>query len=369
MNRILMKNALSKVLIIFIMLLVCHMSTNYIIKVHNDREINNRNITIGITDMDGTNLSKRLISDIEEGVKVQEYEDENMSIKMMSHGKIDFALVINKGYEEMIKAGELSKLITVYHGYNPDKTQLVLEVVSSSVLKRWMRFKLDILNEKNGIDIDWSQLNDENISNLVRVEEIFLSDKDNIETSPKLEIDEERDFKGTIYLIIWGLAVLVILFIINMNEIKDRENDIYQRIVTFHDDGRKYYIINRALNVLLISVITCFYLIVSQKSMYISNQTMISMSLYIIIMQWLIGIVTSKTRRISSYTAIGGMIIAWVIISYAISVMVNNKFIQIISPLSWLNSNLIMLIWIMAMLVVVVALKNIISKMFMNKWL
>ena len=364
MNWILIKNSLRKVLIIFIMLLLCHMSTNYIIKVHNDREVNNKNITIGITDMDGSVLSKKLISDLPEGVKVQLYDDENVSIKMMSQGKMDFVLVIHDGYQEMVKAGELSNLITVYNGYNPQKTQIVLEIVSSSVLKRWMNFKIDILNDKNGIKVDWEQLNDKNISNLVKVEEIFISDKDNIETSPTSDGNQEFKFRGTIFLIIWGLAVLVILFIFNINVIKDRESDVYERVVTFHYDGEKYYIINRILNVILINIITCLYLIFSQKSMYISNKTIISMILYIIIMQWIIGIVISKTSKISTYTAIGGMIIAWVIISYSISIIDNNKLIEIISPLSWLNGNVIMLIWITAILLSVVVLRKIISKIF-----
>jgi len=86
-------------------------------------------------------------------------------------------------------------------------------------------------------------------------------------------------------------------------------------------------------------------------------------------MQWIIAIVSSKIRSISTYTAIWMMIIAWVIISYAISIIYNNKLIDILSPLSWLNSNVSMLIWIMAILLAVVALKNIISKDSMNKWL
>ncbi len=366
MNGILIKNAIKKGLIIFIMLLICHTSTNYILKVHNDKEVNNRNITIGITDMDRTNLSKRLISDLKEGMKVQEYQDQNVSIKMMSQGKIDFALVINNEYEEMVKAGELSKLITVYSGYNPQKTQLVLEIVSSSVLKRWMRFKVDILNEKNGIEIDWQQFNDDNISNLVKVEEIFINDNDNIGTSSKSEIDQGVKFKGTIYLIIWGLAVLVTLFIINMNEVKDRENGIYQRIVIFHNKGQKYYIINRVLNVVEISGITCVYILLYGKSMCIRNENIVSMILYVMIMQWIIGKISSQTRKISSYTAIVVMIIAWVIISYAISIIVNNKFIQMISPLSWLNGNVIVLLLIITILVAVIVLKNIISKRFLK---
>jgi len=72
----------------------------------------------------------------------------------------------------------------------------------SSVLKRWMRFKIDILNDKNGIKVDWEQFNDTNISNLVKVEEIFLSDKDNMKTSPTSDENQEFKFRGTIFLII-----------------------------------------------------------------------------------------------------------------------------------------------------------------------
>ncbi|WBW97826.1 ABC transporter permease [Oceanirhabdus sp. W0125-5] len=351
------------------MILICHISVNYIIRVYDEKELINNNINIGIIDTDETNLSNILISDIKEGLRVQKYNEQEKGIKMMSQGKIDCLLVIHDGYEELVRAGELSKLFTVYNGYSPNKTELVLEIVSSSVLKRWIRFKIDLLNENNGINIDWKQLNDINISNLVKVEEIFINDKDNIDISSKAKIDKKLKEKGTIYLIIWGLGVLITLSVFKINEIKDKESGIYQRIITFHNMGENYYIINRVVNVLGISIVTWFYIIVFKKSMYIRNQIMVSMILYVIIMQLIIDLVSLKIQKKATFIASCVMIIAWVIISYLISIIVNNKFMEIISPLSWLNSNSIIIELMIVIGISVITLKNIISKKLMNKWL
>ncbi len=206
-------------------------------------------LSISIIDLDKSELSKELYSSLDSKMKIVGNENINDNIAELSNGNIELILVIEEGYEDEIQQANIKELLTVYTGYNPAYSKLLLEIISEETLKTWVSYKLIKENEKK-FDVDLSSLKDLEVENLVEIKESILDEGNSINKAIK-----NIEVEYSIYVILMLVLSYCLVVIGGRTTLKDKLSMTLKRMILFSPVGKKKYLLKIIGEIIEISII------------------------------------------------------------------------------------------------------------------
>ena len=117
---------------IFMVVLICVVACNLAYNAFCNK-IDVQKLPIVLVDFDKSHDSKKLCENLQLKTNLTIVNNENIAIDKLANGSAQLVIIINKGYEKQLRNAKLSDLFTVYTGYNPAYSKLLLEVISEKV--------------------------------------------------------------------------------------------------------------------------------------------------------------------------------------------------------------------------------------------
>ncbi|MDY0396923.1 ABC transporter permease [Virgibacillus halophilus] len=215
-------------------------------------------VPIGIVTEDNTPLAEVLLKEIgtERTLQVQHLQKEK-ALHLLEIHKLDSVFVINKGFEEQIRAGNRDQLISGYHSdlsfaYSPVK-EMIISLVQQETSRSKAAYTVKRLSDSAKTRQHWTWDAIVKTSKQVQKEEnLFLS---TFSYLPSASGIESNDSVMLDVWAIWALWNLLITFMLSDWLIKEKENDVFLRFsfIRFSYPG---YLINNAILYFVLQ--TCF---------------------------------------------------------------------------------------------------------------
>lgn len=220
-----------------------------------------KSLSVQIYDKDRTYLSSQLADTIKSKNKGTIIYKDSEGIESLSKGKSNLFVIINNGFEEKMKNGDFSNIISVYTEYNPKQSKTIINTISKEVLKQWTNLKIKKDNKGLNIKIDWNQFEGKDVGNIYLREVIVVpNSKGNVSEikSNKADVYKNRnDIKVKLNIAILFLGVNLLLFLFSKRIMEHKLSGLKDRINLFKFNGRTFYRDSFLSFLILVAIESC----------------------------------------------------------------------------------------------------------------
>lgn len=267
----------------------------------NKLDVNVEDIPIAIVDLDKSKKSEELCKNLSYKTNLIVEKNENCAIDKLANSKTQLVVIVNDGYEEKITKARLTNLFTVYTGYNEKYSRLLLEIISEEVLKEWVSYKLSKENKDISYEIDFTSLDNFNVSESINIREISI-DGDQINI-----IDtEDISLKTNIYIFVMFVLSSFIFISQGYKAIKEKINGILKRVFMFHNKGKMLYVVRILIELSQVFFVNLFIFGIVLVTLGINFsficKIFLSYLFYLIIIKIIISIILYLSNSISIFS-------------------------------------------------------------------
>ena len=262
---------------------------------------------LALIDRDKTELSEYFYDSIKNsaGMTVIEdisYED---ALRELNLGKLDIVYIIKEGFEENVEGGNYRNLIKWIQSAETVSTSWMNDQLSVGVIRHWL--KVDIVNRIREIDPDFTY--ERFVDEFEKYyNQNMLIDHRVIEIKgEKISPVESRPLAEVYFFNLWGILVLVWVWLQNRIIIDDMNHNIIDRIKMTNGSSWIYYFTRLMLQIVILMIpwIVSYGYMTKSYFDYELNVQLFKLPLYIVSIFMISLIIIKILKSKKSYTMLG----------------------------------------------------------------